>query len=262
MTFEARLVSAEQRLETVATVPEAPLDPARWAQDVAGFPLDPWQRDVLTGTWDRALLNVTRQGGKSSIAALLALWAALYEGPALVLMLSPSLRQSAELFRKAATYYARRPSVGAVRESAMRMELANGSRIVSLPGTEKTTRGYSAPAMLIVDEAARVDDDLYRAIRPMLAVSGGRLLLLSTPWGRRGFFWEAWAQGDDWLKVRVDARQCPRISDAFLAEEERVLGRRFFAQEYLCSFEERAAAVFSYDLIQGTAQEQVEVWQL
>jgi hypothetical protein len=42
--------------------------------------------------------------------------------------------------------------------------------------------------MLVIDEASRVDDTLYLAVRPLLAVSGGRLVALSTPFGKRGWF--------------------------------------------------------------------------
>ncbi len=76
----------------------------------------------------------------------------------------------------------------------MTLRLENGSRIVSLPGTEGTVRGFSGVALLIVDEASRVDDALYHAVRPMLAVSHGKLVLLSTPWGKRGFFYREWAE--------------------------------------------------------------------
>jgi hypothetical protein len=65
------------------------------------------------------------------------------------------------------------------------MTLANGSRIISLPGDEETIRGYSGVRRLIVDEASRVLDPLYFAIRPMRApmraVSQGRMICLSTP---------------------------------------------------------------------------------
>jgi hypothetical protein len=53
----------------------------------------------------------------------------------------------------------------AVAESALRLELANGSRIVSLPGSGETVRGYSAPRLVIVDEASRVPDELMGANR-------------------------------------------------------------------------------------------------
>jgi len=111
-------------------------------------------------------------------------------------MLSPSLRQSGELFRKALSVYRTlgRP-VPSEAESALRLELDTGSRIISLPGTENTIRGYSGVRLLLVDEASRVEDDLYRAIRPMLAVSGGRLVAPSTPWGKRGFWFREWTEG-------------------------------------------------------------------
>lgn len=112
------------------------------------------------------------------------------------------------------------------------MELKNGSRIVSLPANEGGIRGYSGVRLLVVDEAARVPDDLYRAVRPMLAVSQGRLICMSTPYGKRGFFYEEWTSARQWERVKVTAAQCPRISKAFLDEERQSIGHRWFAQEY------------------------------
>jgi hypothetical protein len=177
---------------------------------------------------------------------------ALQQPHAPVLLLSPSLRQSGELYRKVVELFRRlgRP-MGVVAESAQRLELANGARIVSLPGDEQTIRGFSGVAMLIIDEAARVDDALYCAVRPMLAISRGRLVALSTPFGRRGWFHSEWDTSGDWQKVRITAEECPRISADFLAEERRALGERWYRQEYLCSFEESIDAVFSYADIQA-----------
>ena len=71
--------------------------------------------------------------------------------------------------------------------------------------------------VLILDEAARVPDDLYRTVRPMIAVSGGRLLCLSTPYSKRDFFYDAWAHGGpEWTRVEVPAAQVPRIKPEFL----------------------------------------------
>jgi hypothetical protein len=127
--------------------------------------------------------------------------------------------------------------VPAQQESALRLELQNGSRIVSLPGTESSIRGYSAVSLLVVDEAARVDDALYYSIRPMLAVSEGRLVCLTTPAGQRGFFHGAWMNGGaDWERIEITASECPRISKEFLAEEKRTLGSFWYRQEYNCEF--------------------------
>jgi hypothetical protein len=116
------------------------------------------------------------------------------------------------------------------------MTLANGSRVVSLPGEEQTVRGFSGVRLLIVDEAARVPDPLYAAARPMLVVSKGRLIAASTPFGRRGWFWEAWSGAEDWRRVKVAASQCPHITPEFLTEERKAIGERWFKQVYLCDF--------------------------
>jgi len=233
------------------------LDPALLAERV-GLALDPWQRDVLRSTEQQVILNITRQGGKSTVSSLLALHTALYQSPALVLVLAPALRQAQELFRKLRDgYFALGQPVPTVEESALRMELANGSRIVCLPGTEATVRGFSGAALLIVDEASRVPDPLYMAVRPMLAVSGGRIVLLSTPFGKRGFFHHEWTEGVNWKRVAVTAYDCPRIARAWLEAERAAIGDFWFTQEYLCEFRESEDSVFAYDFITGAVDSSV-----
>jgi hypothetical protein len=205
------------------------------------------------------ILLAARQAGKSSVSAALAVKAALLEPGSPVLLLSPSLRQSGELFRKVLDLYGAlgRP-VPAVRETALQLELANGSRVVSLPGTEGTVRGFSKVSLLVIDEAARVSDPLYYAVRPMLAVSRGRLVALSTPFGQRGWFHAEWTGTGNWERVQVTADEVPRITKEFLAEERRALGDRWFLQEFCCSFEATIDAVFDYRDIQAALSDQVQ----
>ena len=224
-----------------------------------GIPPDPWQSDVLRSGAPQLLMNCCRQSGKSTTAAMLALHTALYRRSSLVLLLSPSLRQSMELFRKAIT--ACRQLGGLTppfQETATRLEFEGGSRIVSLPGKELTVRGFSGVDLLVVDEAARVEDSLYYAVRPMLAVSGGRLVALSTPFGKRGWFFDEWTGGDGWERVAVTAEECTRIPRAFMDQERRALGDRWYRQEYECSFEEVEGTVFAHADIQTALDPTVE----
>jgi hypothetical protein len=200
-------------------------------------------------------MNCSRQSGKSQTAAALALRAALLEPGSLTLLLSPTLRQSGELFKdKVKRLYnlLGRP-VPTKQESALTIELVNGSRIVSLPGDEGTIRGYSGVTLLVIGEASRVVDDLYRSVRPMLSVSRGRLVALSTPWGKRGWFYEEWTGSAEWDRVQITADQCPRITADFLSEERQALGERYLRQEYQCSFEDVIDAVFSEEDIAAAA---------
>jgi phage terminase large subunit-like protein len=223
--------------------------------------LDPWQEQLMRSQSNRIILNIHRQGGKSAATALLALWHALYEESALVLVLSRSLRQSGELFQKIKAYYGElgKP-VAATVEQRSQLELENGSRIISLPGSEggDSIRGFSAPRILIVDEAARVDDRLYYAIRPMLAISEGRLILLSTPAGKQGVFHDEWFYGADWERYRVTADECPRISRAFLEQERHALPEPVFRQEYYGEFLSGVGQYFSEEDIEGVFSEDFE----
>jgi Terminase large subunit, T4likevirus-type, N-terminal len=223
------------------------LDPVSFARSV-GLEPDDWQIDALRSHAPRQLYNTSRQSGKSTAAALLAVHTALFTR-ALVLLLSPTLRQSGELFKKCLDFYsaAGRP-VPPESETALTLSLANGSRIVSLPGHEGTVRGYSAVALLVIDEASRVSDLLYASVRPMLAVSQGRLIALSTPDGMRGWWYEAYRSPDEeWERYEVAATEIPRISPGFLEEERLALPARIFRQEYLCSFEATEDQVFSLE---------------
>ena len=172
-----------------------PTDRVEFARAAGIAALDSWQLRLLRSTAPRVLLNCSRQSGKSTMAAILALHQALAVSWSLVLILAPAERQAKELFSKVAEAYRTLGHSSAIPAESYRklgMELSNGSRIEALPGTEKTVRGFSGVDLLIVDEASRVDDGLYHAVRPMLAVSGGSLMMLSTPFGKRGAFFEAW----------------------------------------------------------------------
>ncbi len=240
------------------------LDPVLFALDCGIVP-DEWQAELLRTRPRRSLLLCSRQSGKSTVTALTALWTAIYEAPALVVIVSPSQRQSAEMFRTLMLFHSKLEGAPAlVGESVLKAEFANGSRILALPGSEKTVRGLANVSLAIIDEAAAVEDELLAAIRPMMAVSkgGGRLIALSTPRGRRGWFFEAWTGTGDWTRVKVAATDCPRISQAFLQEELKELGAMRFSEEYELEFRDSDEAVFPFAVIAAAFTAEVQpLWQ-
>src|SRR5215208_2994182 len=233
------------------------LDRAEFARTL-GLEPDPWQEKLLRSSSDRVLLNCCRQSGKSTMSGVIALHRALYHPRSLILCLAPALRQSQELFGKVLGFYRDlgRP-IPAQAERKLSLELENGSRIVTLPGTDKTIRGFSGASLLIVDEASRVADELYFAVRPMLAVSGGGLMMLTTPQGKRGVFFDEWTSGHGWERYEVSARECPRIPASFLEEEKRALPPWVYRQEYECSFEETEDQVFTTEMVERAVTSEV-----
>src|SRR3984885_2926796 len=113
-----RLLDAELQQERL--IAQILRKPSSLLNSVGGA--DPWQAELLKSWFPRMLLLCTRQGGKSSVAAAIAI------------------------------------------KTALTMTLATGSRIVALPGDEETIRGYSGVKLLVLDEAARISDELYRSL--------------------------------------------------------------------------------------------------
>ena len=136
-----------------------------------------------------------------------------------------------------------------VRDSLSEIEWENGSRLFSLPDSGRGVVGFT-PSMIVIDEASRVSDTLYRSVRPMMALGNAEMVTLSTPFGKRGWFFDIWATPQrkrKWATWRVTANQVNRIDAEFLEDEREELGERWYRQEYECSFEEAIDAVFQQE---------------
>ncbi len=227
-----------------------------FARSRLGFFPDARQEELLRARVKRGMLNCSRQWGKSTVAAVMAVHRAYFRPKSLVVVACPTEKQSAELVWKARDFAGKlgvkRRGDGSNRIS---LRFPNGSRILGIPGKEATLRGYSAVSLLIIDEAARVEDAVYKALRPMLAVSDGDLWLMSTPFGRRGFFHETWTDGDDWVRVEAPATECSRIKKEYLDEERKAMGDAWFRQEYLCEFMDDERQMFDRDLLMSALED-------
>ena len=231
-----------RRLETLKN------DPVAWVRAVEGYDPDPWQRQLLEST-GRTLMLCSRQMGKSTAASWVAARGAIYTPGSLTLILSGDAeRQSRETYEKV-YHLVGQCGVARERDRAGEMVLENGSRVVALPATEATTRGYSNPALVLFDEAALMSDAVYSALRPML-IRGGRAIAMSTPHGRRGWFYRLWTNGDDrWLRITAKAADSRRISPRELEAARQDMGEHWFRQEFGLEFVEAVDSVFSADLI-------------
>lgn len=227
----------------------------------AGMEPDPWQAELIRDEVNWWLLLCTRQGGKTQAISALALATAITRKGALCLVLTPSERQSKEVLRCVSDYYfsLRGAPLQSDDLTALKVELGNGSRIIALPGAaERTVRVFAGVDLILVDESARVDDDLFHSITPMLATSGGRMICATTPWFRRGFFYNEWEHGgDNWKRVKVTADDCKRISRKFLKREKRSKPLYWFMQEYYCKWGSAASALFDPDMVDALLTDEV-----
>ncbi len=157
--------------------------------------------------------------------------------------------------------------VQATSETALSLALENGSRIVARPGaSDVSVRGYTAD-LLLVDEAARVSNDLYVSATPALARTAGRIVALSTPFGSRGWWYEEWRSDEPHERYRITADDLPADwykpdKVTFLARERRRLGEWWYRQEYFAEFLDAQTQAFRREDIEAAFSEELEAWDL
>lgn len=242
------------------------LDPAAFAAR-CGVTVDPWQAEFLRSPSLRTLQLAARQVGKTTVTSLKAFHTATYEPGALILVVAPAERQSKEFVRSVRLLHkSLDDAVPLKAESVTKLEFENESRILALPGGEdgKTIRGLAGARLIILDEAAQIPDALIGVVRPMMATNPrAELIALSTPFGKQGWFYEAWTSGDPvWSRVKVTVDMCPRITRAFLEEERRALGETMFQSEYGLVFHDDSMAAFPTHIIDGIFSKELRaLWQ-
>ncbi len=256
MTGVAVVAAAVVVEKTVADADDA----VAFARERLGFEPDALQESVLASKAKRGILNCTRQWGKSTVAAVKAVHRAFTRPGSLVVVASPSERQSGEFVRKCAEMLAKlgiRPRGDGL--NPVSLLLPNKSRIVGLPGVDGTVRGFSAVSLMLIDEASRMRDGVYKALRPMLAVGGGDLWVMSTPAGKQGFFYRAWEhEGDRWFRVKAPVTECSgRIAPEFVEEERSSMGAAWFRQEYMCEFVDSGTGLLDRDVVEAALTDAV-----
>jgi hypothetical protein len=248
----------------LATLVAHGLDPALFCCERLRLTPDPWQRRLLRSRVPQTILNCGRQVGKSTVVAALALHVTLYQPGSLVLVIAPSQRQSRELFIKVMNFLERlEPVEPTEEETKLTLTLSNGSRVVTLPGDNaRTVRGYSAPALIIEDEAAFVADETFDTLIPMLAASPeGRIVLMSTPYVAGGHFFQIWHGEGEWLRFEHPTADCPRVSKEWLAARKKEDPLRY-SREYECAFGSPEDSLFSPAMLDAMAARDFEPLRL
>ena len=187
----------------------------------------PWQEQFLRAPRGASIIALTaRQVGKTTTAAWAISHQRVHNPGSLSVIACPAQRQSGEAVRRVNESLAR---VGAklVSDNVYGLELANGARVLALPGSDDSIRGLTVDGWIVADEAARLTDHLISALRPMRARRPeARFAMLSTAWSRTDPFWRVW-DGDNqaWIRLKATAADVDIFSEAYLADERRCARR-------------------------------------
>jgi len=235
------------------------IDPALWVREVLGLEPAPWQEKFLRAKRGASILALTaRQVGKTTTAGWAIAHFMLYSAGSLNVIACPAQRQSAEAVRRVKEALLKAGARLKV-DNVYAIELENGSRVLALPGNDDSIRGLTVDGWIIADEAARLDEDLISAVRPMRARRpGARFAMLSTAWSRSDPFWTAWTSEDaagGWIKLKVtaDMPDCP-LTEQHLAQERAGLSEQDYKREYLGIPAGTHTSPFGWDLYNRASQ--------
>lgn len=235
--------SAEQWLGEVALF----ADPVQALERVVDGPSDPWQRELLTSTDSLTLVLASRGIGKSTTVAVDAYLFAEKFPKTTTLLIAPVARQALELYRAVKSVRNHLPlAVTQERETQIELELPNQSRIVVLPGDADRIRAFRAHRIYL-DEAARLPDGGWSAILPMLLESG-RLIAITTPAGRQGFFYDAWSEkrGHTIIARSTELQRMEKI----VARDKKLMSTSAFRTEHELLFAGSGETFFDWEAIQ------------
>lgn len=251
---EALTGRAEAVREDTAEVP----DPVDWIRDNQSVEPDPWQCDMLHDPSKRITMTCGRQVGKTTAVAWKASHHARFTPRAKVVLLSRTERQSKLLMRNVRKTL---HSAGTrlIRDTTFELELPGDRLVVAFPGSASNIRGEDAVTLLIIDESSFVLDELWYAVEPMVSVSGGQIILLSSAFITDGFFYKiVTGDNEQWSHYKVTAYDCPRHDPDELDAKRDELPERVFRAEYLAEFVDIEDAAFTSEQIEAAFTDDVD----
>ena len=224
---------------------------------LAGMEPDPWQAEMIASEDRQIGVLCTRRAGKSQAAGCRVFARSVTRSRHGTLMFSPTEDQSKELLNYVRRLNeASRTPVPLVRESLTELVWANGSWVKAKADSPKGSRGYT-PNLIVIDEGAQVSDDLYLSVSPMLVMGKADLMVLTTPYGKMGWFFDLWDKPErmvHWRRFMITADECPRIDRHVLEEHRAMMPPRWFQQEYYCEFNDAVDSVFGKQVIESACK--------
>lgn len=231
-------------------------DSVAFAAEVLNFPLWPHQIEVIRSPKPFKVIVAARQTGKSALVAVEALHTAFAKPGSTSLILSATEDAAKRMIATIKDLMDSAPLLGGsvIDSHKSRIALSNGSEIISLPASEKQIRGYTTTGVLILDEAAFMPEELWRAaFYTIAAVPNPKVYLCSSPWGSADhFFRRLWIEGQDrknpdYASFQWSYKVSPKINKALLERERERTDPLTYKAEVLGEWVDDADSYFTYD---------------
>ena len=193
-----------------------------------------------------------RQVGKTTMAENILLKVAIEHNRTLSCLVEPTLDQARRVYKEMVKAIDETPVIKRKNDSLLELELINGSSIIFKSAEQRDNlRGFTVTGILVVDECAFIQDDIFDILQPTTDVHSAPILLISTPKLKQGFFYRYYSaglSGDNPNIVSIDFNQ---YDTSFLLPKDKLeqyrtmMPKAQFTTEYLGNFLDSDSILFS-----------------
>lgn len=193
-----------------------------------------------------------RQVGKTTMAENILLKVAIEHNRTLSCLVEPTLDQARRVYKEMVKAIDETPVIKRKNDSLLELELINGSTIIFKSAEQRDNlRGFTVTGILVVDECAFIQDDIFDILQPTTDVHFAPILLISTPKLKQGFFYRYYSAGltgDNPGIVSIDFNQ---YDTSFLLPKDKLeqyrtmMPKAQFTTEYLGNFLDSDSILFS-----------------
>ena len=224
------------------------------------FLLYAFQESTLQDLYDNDfnIILKSRQMGISTLVAAYSLWLMLFHKDKNILVISTKQEVAKEIVSKVRFANDNLPSwlkVQCDEDNKLSLKFKNGSRILATSSAGDAGRSF-ALSLLVIDEAAFIEDieDIWTSAYPTLS-TGGRAIILSTPFGVGNFFHKMWkaaeAKENKFNCIKLPWHLHPERDQVWRDDQTRVAeSPKKAAQELDCEFLTSGATVIDLLIIE------------
>jgi len=193
-----------------------------------------------------------RQVGKTTMAENILLKVAIEHRNTLSCLVEPTLDQARRVYKEMVKAIEETPVIKRKNDSLLELELINGSTIIFKSAEQRDNlRGFTVTGILVVDECAFIQDDIFDILQPTTDVHSAPILLISTPKLKQGFFYRYYSAGLTGENPGIVSIDFNQFDTSFLLPKDKLeqyrtmMPKAQFTTEYLGEFLDSDSILFS-----------------
>lgn len=225
--------------------------------EVVGYKPYPWQMAVHNAMADSFregkifVCKSKRQLGKSMMCANVLLQTAFSYGRTWSAFISPTLGQARKVFREIVDACDPR-LIDSKNETLLNIKFVNKAQLNFFSTQQRDAlRGYTVGGILILDEAAYIDDNILELVLPWVSAKNASILIVSSPKTKSGFFYNYYMRGKSGLDDKVVSIDWNDFDTSALLTPERIeqfraiMPKYQFRSEIMGEFVDEGSGVFN-----------------